>query len=211
MAAGLTAVLTILAVVTSGGFEIRLLPLDRRVPMAACDLPRWLVLDFRTWLVANPVPRVVHPDWLQKKACEKEDNFHQCKLVDMFRRQHKDDVRLSGAPHVSGHTIDEHNVTDMEDSRNIVTTRSVRPQAIVRSYGINNVQHPVKTDTRVESAEQVDGDGSRHKPSSYPLQDIFEGSIDRSVDYQGWLELRKRKWKENREKRKRQRYSFFII
>ncbi|KAL6571838.1 hypothetical protein OROHE_002707 [Orobanche hederae] len=155
--------------------------------------------------VANPVPRVVHPDWLHKKVCEKEDNFRQRKLVDMFRRQHKDEVILSGAPHVSCHTIDEHNVTDMEDSRNIVTTRSVRPQAIVRSYGINNVQHPVITDTRVESAEQDDGDGSRHKPSSHPLQNIFEGSIDRTVDYQGWLELRKRKWKESREKRKRQR------
>ncbi|KAL6507530.1 hypothetical protein OROGR_023725 [Orobanche gracilis] len=50
MAAGLTAVVAILAVVTSGGFEIRLLPLDRRVPMAACDLPRRLVLDFRSGL-----------------------------------------------------------------------------------------------------------------------------------------------------------------
>ncbi|KAL6507529.1 hypothetical protein OROGR_023724 [Orobanche gracilis] len=48
VAAGLTAVVAILAVVTSGGFEIRLLPLDRRVPMAACDLPRRLVLDFRS-------------------------------------------------------------------------------------------------------------------------------------------------------------------
>ncbi|KAL6565363.1 hypothetical protein OROGR_002314 [Orobanche gracilis] len=48
MAAGLTTVVAIPAVVTSGGFEIRILPLNRRVPMAACDLPRRLVLYFRS-------------------------------------------------------------------------------------------------------------------------------------------------------------------
>ncbi|KAL6549284.1 hypothetical protein OROGR_008428 [Orobanche gracilis] len=68
MAVGLTAVLAILAVVTSGGFEIRLLPLDRRVPMAACDLPRRLVLDFRSGLknmvdgLKNPI-RVLEIVW----------------------------------------------------------------------------------------------------------------------------------------------------
>ncbi|KAL6499903.1 hypothetical protein OROGR_027813 [Orobanche gracilis] len=68
MTAGLTAVLAILAVVTSGGFEIRLLPLDRRVPMVACDLPRRLVLDFRSGLknmvdgLKNPI-RVLEIVW----------------------------------------------------------------------------------------------------------------------------------------------------
>ncbi|KAI3461306.1 hypothetical protein Pfo_017969 [Paulownia fortunei] len=156
--------------------------------------------------VANPVPRVVHPDWLHKKVREKEDKFRQRKLVDIFSRQQRDDaVSVSDDPQANDHTTNGHNVTDMEDFRNTGKTLPVRPQPIVRSYGINNEQHQVKTSNLVESAEQGDRDGSGHKHSTHPLQKVFEESIDRSVDYQGWLELRKRKWKETREKRKRQR------
>ncbi|KAG8371187.1 hypothetical protein BUALT_Bualt13G0060900 [Buddleja alternifolia] len=156
--------------------------------------------------VANPVPRVVHPDWLHKKIREKEDKFRQKKLVDMFSRQPRDDaVRMGGDPHASDHTTDRHNIADMEDFRNTGKSLPIRPQVIVHSFGINKEQNQVKTSHLVECAEQNGRDESGHKHSTHPLQKVFEESIDRSVDYQGWLELKKRKWKETREKRKRQR------
>ena len=34
--------------------------------------------------VANPVPRVKHPDWLQKKLLEKDDVFKQKRINEMF-------------------------------------------------------------------------------------------------------------------------------
>ncbi|MFS7947003.1 putative DNA-directed DNA polymerase [Helianthus anomalus] len=34
--------------------------------------------------VSNPVPRVVHPDWLYKKVREKEDKMRQRKVDDIF-------------------------------------------------------------------------------------------------------------------------------
>ncbi|KAJ8965898.1 hypothetical protein NQ314_003839 [Rhamnusium bicolor] len=34
--------------------------------------------------VPNPVPRVRHPDWLHKKILEKNDNFKQRRITDMF-------------------------------------------------------------------------------------------------------------------------------
>ncbi|KAL0460774.1 UNVERIFIED_CONTAM: DNA polymerase epsilon catalytic subunit A [Sesamum latifolium] len=149
--------------------------------------------------VANPVPRVIHPDWLHKKVREKEDKFRQRKLVDMFSRQQRDDaVRVSGDSQTNDHATDGHNVTDMEDFRNTGKTPAAGPQPIVRSYETDSAKHEVRT-------EQNDRDESGHKPSTVPLQKVFEESIDRSVDYQGWLESRKRKWKETREKRKRQR------
>lgn len=150
---------------------------------------------------------MVHPDWLHKKVREKEDKFRQRKLVDIFSRQRRGDaVRVSGDSQTNYHATDGHNVTDMEDFRNTGKTPPVRPQPIVRSYGIDSTQHQVKTSSLVGSAEQNDRDGSGQKPSTNPLQKVCEESIDRTVDYQGWLELRKRKWKETREKRKRQRY-----
>jgi hypothetical protein len=36
--------------------------------------------------VANPVPRVQHPDWLLKRVKEREDTCRQRKLVDCFRK-----------------------------------------------------------------------------------------------------------------------------
>ncbi|KAK4686206.1 DNA polymerase epsilon subunit 1, partial [Tremellales sp. Uapishka_1] len=36
--------------------------------------------------IANPVPRIRHPDWLFKKVAAKEDKFQQHKLTDMFAR-----------------------------------------------------------------------------------------------------------------------------
>ena len=36
--------------------------------------------------VANPVPRIRHPDWLFKRVAAKEDKFQQHKLTDMFAR-----------------------------------------------------------------------------------------------------------------------------
>ena len=36
--------------------------------------------------VANPVPRIRHPDWLFKRVATKEDKFQQHKLTDMFAK-----------------------------------------------------------------------------------------------------------------------------
>lgn len=141
---------------------------------------------------------------MHKKVKEKDDKFRQRKLVDIFNRKQRDDaVTLSDNPHANGHSTDVHNITDMEDFR---YSGTVRPQPIVRSYGINKEQHPVEKSNIVECAELNDMQIG-HKQPIHPLEEVSEETIDRSVDYQGWLESRKRKWRGTREKRKRQRYS----
>ncbi len=52
--------------------------------------------------VANPVPRIRHPDWLHKRVAAKEDKFQQHKLTDMFGRA----AAIATAPAAEG---------DMED------------------------------------------------------------------------------------------------
>lgn len=34
--------------------------------------------------MANPVPRIPHPDWLQKKLLERNDVFKQKKINEIF-------------------------------------------------------------------------------------------------------------------------------
>lgn len=39
--------------------------------------------------IANPVPRVRHPDWLHKKMLEKNDSFKQRRITDIFKLSDK--------------------------------------------------------------------------------------------------------------------------
>ncbi|XP_073146772.1 DNA polymerase epsilon catalytic subunit A-like [Henckelia pumila] len=151
--------------------------------------------------VANPVPRVVHPDWLHKKVREKEEKFRQRKLIDIFSSRRRDEAaRMDSDPFA-----DKSNVTDMEDFRNAEKAPLVGPQPIVCTYGTNHKPHQVKTGQPVESSRLHDRIESGHKHLQQLFQNDLEENIDSNEDYLGWLELRKRKWRETREKRKRQR------
>ena len=50
--------------------------------------------------VANPVPRIRHPDWLFKRVAAKEDKFQQHKLTDMFAKMRtiSNDIEDIGGP-----------------------------------------------------------------------------------------------------------------
>ncbi|KAL6341762.1 hypothetical protein AAG906_038006 [Vitis piasezkii] len=155
--------------------------------------------------VANPVPRVVHPDWLYKKVREKEEKFRQRKLVDMFGSLKRDDnVKINVDSITSNHVISEENIEDLEDFRNKGRTSSAGPRPIVRCYEVNAKQQSDAMNCLANSPQQP----ANHSESALtPMQptDISTDNIDRNVDYQGWLEMKKRKWKDAREKRKRQR------
>jgi len=46
--------------------------------------------------VANPVPRIRHPDWLFRRVAAKEDKFQQHKLTDMFARMQATTIAPAG-------------------------------------------------------------------------------------------------------------------
>ncbi|KAG8873642.1 DNA polymerase epsilon catalytic subunit [Tulasnella sp. 332] len=45
--------------------------------------------------VANPVPRIRHPDWLHKRVAALDDKFHQHKMTDFFGKKDKSELRDS--------------------------------------------------------------------------------------------------------------------
>lgn len=45
--------------------------------------------------VDNPVPRIAHPDWLEKRLKIKNDRFKQKKMTDLFERQVLQDVNVN--------------------------------------------------------------------------------------------------------------------
>ncbi|KAJ6368932.1 hypothetical protein OIU78_001326 [Salix suchowensis] len=146
--------------------------------------------------VANPVPRVVHPDWLHRKVREKEDKFRQRKLVDIFTLRSRNDATITNH--------DEADVKDLEDFQ-IKSSSINRPRPIVRCYDVND-KRPAKKIGQLNSAEQQTD--SVHELSSQSQHNTsYVENIDRNVDYQGWLELKKRKWKDILDRRKKQRLS----
>ena len=143
----------------------------------------------------------IHPDWLHKKVCEKDDKFRQQKLADMFSSFQRDDLlKRNGDAIGTSHAIDEENIRDFEDFQNSDHSGN-EPRPIVRCYEVHK-QNSVRTIGKVDSLqEQADNSEKVHEANA-----VSSVSVDRSVDYQGWLEIKKRKWKENLDRRKRQRY-----
>ncbi|KAK1323653.1 DNA polymerase epsilon catalytic subunit A [Acorus calamus] len=148
--------------------------------------------------VSNPVPRVVHPEWLHKKVREKEDKFRQRKINDVFSSLNKEDAMQDRIP-----------VVDLEDIPNKENASSLRPRPVVHSYETNKGSHLSKTTFPVDpmlcDQEQTITDTNRTFKTLQNRIDTSTESIDRNVDYQGWLEAKKRKWKDNREERKKRR------
>ncbi|XP_042956181.1 DNA polymerase epsilon catalytic subunit A-like [Carya illinoinensis] len=160
--------------------------------------------------VANPVPRVVHPDWLYKKVREKEDKFRQRKLVDIFYSLNRDDLLRKNSDPVGTNAVrNEEIVEDLEDFRNKSSSSVNGLRPIVRSYKVNDEQNLVKKNGQVHSVQNKTGHSEHVLQDSPQLHQnsLSSENIDRNVDYQGWLELKKRKWKDTLERRKRQRLS----
>ncbi|CAN1252331.1 DNA polymerase epsilon catalytic subunit A [Linum perenne] len=140
--------------------------------------------------VMNPVPRVVHPDWLHRKVREKDDKFRQRKLVDVFKKVNKSELfDKNNDDRINDIETGDKEAVDMEDFQ---TRRSSLngPRPIVRCY-------------KTQNGRDVDITNDNSTPATQ--SDSPPDNVDRNVDYQGWLELKKRKWKEQIDKRKKQR------
>lgn len=151
--------------------------------------------------ISNPVPRVLHPDWLHKKVREKDDRFRQRKLRDIFSPLAKDE----GMQNLN-------RTADMEDL--LMLNKDLRKNP---SHGldIDKENNPnwasLRTDSNNGKREQNSITGLNVPPSSQTQNNAADEAVDKSTDYQGWLDAKKRKWKYVREQKKRRRYATIKI
>ncbi|EMS53029.1 DNA polymerase epsilon catalytic subunit A [Triticum urartu] len=143
--------------------------------------------------ISNPVPRVLHPDWLHKKVREKDDRFRQRKLRDMFSPLNKD--------------MGMHNLNGTGDIEDLLTSdKGLRKATASHGFNIGKENHPNGSPSAKASLGHCKNQQKSVIRSNEPLRDDSADEIvDRSTDYQGWLEARKRKWKYVREQKKRRR------
>lgn len=146
--------------------------------------------------ISNPVPRVLHPDWLHKKVREKDDRFRQRKLRDIF------------SPLAKEEGLQNLNRTgDMEDL--LISSKDLRKNPS-NGLDIDKENNPngasVGTGSNNSKKQQNCITGS-NVPRALQIQnDAADETVDKSSDYQGWLDAKKRKWKYVREQKKRRRY-----
>lgn len=79
-----------LKVPASYNFDLReILDWDYYVERLGSAIMKIITIPAALQKVPNPVPRVRHPDWLQKRLLEKKDPFKQQKISSMFTRTEK--------------------------------------------------------------------------------------------------------------------------
>lgn len=151
--------------------------------------------------ISNPVPRVLHPDWLHKKVREKDDRFRQRKLRDIFSPLAKEEGL---------HNLNR--TGDMEDL--LISNKDLRKNP---SHGldIDKENNPngasVGSGLNISKKQQNCMTGLNVPCTSQIQNAASYETVDKGTDYQGWLDAKKRKWKYVREQKKRRRYATIKI
>ncbi|EQK98651.1 DNA polymerase epsilon [Ophiocordyceps sinensis CO18] len=132
--------------------------------------------------VRNPVPRVPHPDWLQRRINIKDDRMKQKKLTDLFSKEPLGDVtRLSGR------------MGDMED----FGAKMLRPKTVSEAVASAQAAPMAQKRKSPEPAENPDPFAALPKEMPSP-----------SDDYSAFLAYQKKKWKLQKQARTRRRQLF---
>ncbi|EGX96367.1 DNA polymerase epsilon [Cordyceps militaris CM01] len=133
--------------------------------------------------IRNPVPRVAHPDWLQRRINVKNDKLKQRKLMDLVHKEPVGDIT-----NLNGSRMD-----DMEDYGAVL----LKPEPVNAAIAASQ---PAPTSQKRKSLEPVE--------STDPMAALPKTMPGPSEDYIGFLDYQKKKWKFQRQARVRRRQLF---
>lgn len=139
--------------------------------------------------IRNPVPRVAHPDWLDRRIRIKDDKFQQKKMTDMFAAGKKGNAN-----------------TLKDDDLNILNNRV----ADLEDFGASQLSK-TKTGTVikiVQSQQKKRKAPESAVPSADPYAALPKEMPSISEDYPAWLNYQKQKWKIQKQQRIRRRQLF---
>jgi DNA polymerase epsilon subunit 1 len=133
--------------------------------------------------VQNPVPRIAHPDWLQKRIRVKEDKMKQKKLTDLFTKGPLEDIT----------NRQDVRTDDMED----FGSKILKPKTVGAAISASQTSLPAQKRKAPDQTDNNDPFASLPKTMPSP-----------SEDYVGFLEYQKQKWKAQKQARIRRRKLF---
>lgn len=131
--------------------------------------------------IRNPVPRVPHPDWLDRRIRVKDDVFKQKKMTDMFDAKKLMDADMN--------TLGSRVAADVEDfgSKQLLKPKKGTVTRMVQKRKAPEPAVPVQTN---------------------PYASLPEKMPSITEDYRCWLQYQKKKWKIQKQQRARRRQLF---
>jgi DNA polymerase epsilon subunit 1 len=133
--------------------------------------------------VRNPVPRVAHPDWLQRRINVKDDKLKQKKMTDLFKSAPLDDIT----------NLQDPRAADMED----FGVKLLKPKTV--DAAISQASQKAQKRKSPEPAVAVSVNPYAALPEKMPVA---------TKDYAGFLDYQKQKWKIQKLARIRRRHLF---
>ncbi|TPX18262.1 uncharacterized protein E0L32_002771 [Thyridium curvatum] len=136
--------------------------------------------------VRNPVPRVAHPDWLQRRINIKDDKMKQKKLTDLFTKGPLEDIT----------NLSNGRVGDLED----FGSKLLKPKTVTDA--ITATQKDAKNQKRKSPEPEATAE------STDPFASLPKVMPNPSEDYPAFLAYQKKKWKLQKAARIRRRHLF---
>ncbi|KAL2014116.1 hypothetical protein VTN00DRAFT_1641 [Thermoascus crustaceus] len=137
--------------------------------------------------IRNPVPRVPHPDWLQRRINVKDDKFKQKKMTDLFAKNEK--PPLSDVPtNILDHRV-PHN-GDIEDAV---------------AHSTDKLKSSPPSTKTAQKRKLPEGPSTTSLDPFASLPAVLPSMTE---DYVGFLKYQKQKWKIQKQARIRRRQLF---
>ncbi len=131
--------------------------------------------------VRNPVPRVGHPDWLQRRINIKEDKLKQKRLTDLFDKTPLSEIRANTLGHRLPTDLEDFGASQLSKAKTGQVTRMIQKRKAP----------DLPTQTNIDPYATL--------PSKMPSM---------MGDYEGFLRYQKKKWKIQKQARIRRRQLF---
>lgn len=131
--------------------------------------------------IRNPVPRVAHPDWLEKRIRIKDDVFKQQKMTDLFDKRTLAELEPN---------MLQNKVTEFED------------------FGSTNVPKPNKNGMATKMQQKRKAIEPAIPGAANPFASLPPKMPSLTEDYVGFLRYQRQKWKIQKQARARRRQLF---
>ena len=142
--------------------------------------------------VPNPVPRVSHPDWLERRIRTRDDVLKQSKMTDLFERRKLSEADLN--------TLNNRIPHDLEDFGSVTSSAAGVAAAMKMRGGLA---------TKLASTQKRKSpDNASIAQIADPFATLPSKMPSITEDYQGWLHYQKQKWKIQKQVRQRRRQLF---
>lgn len=144
--------------------------------------------------VSNPVPRILHPDWLHKRMLEKNDVLKQRRINEIFSVQVRADPIENSNENGSDNENDENSDEEQNDDMNNELIRDIEDIGLNGSKSKINEKRPIIHQKRKRNASEMESDDMNQAKSWREALGPPPNIGDSREEINEWIAYHKKKW-----------------